>query len=76
MIDTGVSYTNPAFGAGTVGQAGDKVVAGVDFTGSPNGVLPTWQHGTGVAGLIASTDPSNPGVAPGAGIVALRVFGD
>ena len=76
VIDTGVSYTNPAFGAGTVGRAGDKVVAGVDFTGSPNGVLPTWQHGTGVAGIIDSADASNPGVAPGAGIVALRVFGD
>jgi len=76
VIDTGVSYTNPAFGAGTVGQTGDKVVAGVDFTGSPHGVLPTWQHGTGVAGILASRDSANPGVAPGAGIVALRVFGD
>ena len=37
---------------------------------------PTWQHGTGVAGLIAVDDPSHPGVAPGADIVALRVFGD
>jgi len=76
VIDTGVDFNNPAFGSGSVGQPGDKVVAGVDFTGSPNGVLPTWQHGTGVAGLIASNDPSSPGVAPGAGIVALRVFGD
>ncbi len=51
VIDTGVDYNNPALG-GAIGS-GDKVVAGVDFTGSPNGVLPTWQHGTGVAGLIA-----------------------
>ncbi len=76
VIDTGVDATNPAFGTGTVGQSGNKVVAGVDFTGSPNGISPTWQHGTGVSGLIASTDPTNPGVSPGAGIVALRVFGD
>lgn len=76
VIDTGVNYTNPDFGSGPVGSAGNKVVAGVDFTGSPNGVMPTWQHGTGVAGMIASTDGDNPGVAPGAGIVALRVFGD
>lgn len=76
VIDTGVDYRNPAFGSGGVGQPGNKVVAGVDFTGSPNGVLPTWQHGTGVAGLIASNDPRSPGIAPGAGIVALRVFGD
>ena len=76
VIDTGVNYNNPAFGSGPVGSATNKVVAGVDFTGSPNGVIPTWQHGTGVAGLVASTDKVNPGVAPGAGIVALRVFGD
>lgn len=76
VIDTGVDAINPAFGTGSAGQAGNKVVAGVDFTGSPQGIMPTWQHGTGVAGLIGSTDPTNPGVAPGAGIVALRVFGD
>ncbi len=76
VIDTGVDYRNPAFGSGSVELPGNKVVAGIDFTGSPNGVLPTWQHGTGVAGLIASNDPESPGVAPGAGIVALRVFGD
>ena len=76
VIDTGVDYKNPAFGSGVVGSSTNKVVAGVDFTGSPNGILPTWQHGTGVAGLIAASDPTDPGVAPGAGIVALRVFGD
>ena len=74
VIDTGVNYNNAAFGGGI--GAGHKVVAGVDFTGSPNGVLPTWQHGTGVAGLVASNDPNHPGIAPGADIVALRVFGD
>jgi type VI secretion system secreted protein VgrG len=74
VIDTGVDYNNPALGGGL--GAGHKVVAGVDFTGSPNGVLPTWQHGTGVAGLIAGNDASYTGVAPGADIVALRVFGD
>lgn len=72
VIDTGVDFNNAAFGSGAVGSATNKVVYGVDFTGSPNGVLPTWQHGTAVAGLIASDS----GVAPGAGIVALRVFGD
>ena len=74
VIDTGVDYKNPILG-GSEG-AGHKVVAGVDFTGSPNGVLPTWQHGTGVAGLIAGNGAGYQGVAPGAGIVALRVFGD
>ncbi len=31
------------------------------------------QHGTAVAGIIGSDDPSDPGVAPGVNIVALRV---
>ena len=74
VIDTGVDYNNPTLGSGF--GSGHKVVAGVDFTGSPNGVLPTWQHGTGVAGLIAGNSSSYTGVAPGADIVALRVFGD
>ncbi len=74
VIDTGVDYNNPALGGG-IGP-GDKVVAGVDFTGSPNGVLPTWQHGTGTAGIVAGNGGGYTGVAPGADIVALRVFGD
>jgi type VI secretion system secreted protein VgrG len=74
VIDTGVNYQNPVLG-GSIGP-GNKVVAGVDFTFSPNGVLPTWQHGTGVAGIIGANASNYQGVAPGAGIVALRVFGD
>ncbi len=74
VIDTGVDWNNPALG-GSMG-AGSKVIAGVDFTNSPNGVLPTMQHGTGVAGIIASNQPGDVGVAPGVDIVALRVFGD
>jgi len=74
MIDTGVDYNNPAFGGG-IGPT-NKVVTGVDYTGSPNGVVPTWQHGTGTAGIAAGNGGGYTGVAPGADIVALRVFGD
>jgi hypothetical protein len=74
VIDTGVDYNDDALGDGL--GAGHKVVAGVDFTGSSNGVIPTWEHGTSVAGLIAGNSASYTGVAPGADIVALRVFGD
>ncbi len=75
VIDTGVDYKNPILGGGSVG-AGHKVVTGVDFTGGATGILPVWQHGTGVAGLLAGNGAGYQGVAPGAGIVALRVFGD
>jgi subtilisin family serine protease len=74
VIDTGVDYDDDALGDGL--GAGNKVVAGVDFTGSSSGVIPTWEHGTSVAGLIAGNSSSYTGVAPGADIVALRVFGD
>ena len=75
VIDTGVNYRHDAFGGGL--GAGGRVVGGYDFAEEDSDPFAeTWQHGTAVAGLIASGDPAHPGVAPGAGIVALRVFGD
>ena len=75
VIDTGVNYRHEAFGGG-LGE-GHQVVGGYDFAeGDSDPFATSWQHGTAVAGLIASSDPAHPGVAPGAGIVALRVFGD
>jgi subtilisin family serine protease len=73
VIDTGVNYRNEALG-GYMGPNA-KVDAGYDFAdNSPNPMATTMQHGTAVAGLIASDDPNDPGVAPGANIAALRVF--
>ena len=75
VIDTGVNYNHQALGGGF--GAGKKVVAGYDFSNeSPDPLATAAQHGTSVAGLIASSDPAHPGVAPGAGIAALRVFND
>ena len=42
-------------------------------TTRPIPMATTSQHGTGVAGLIGSTNPQDPGVAPGVNIVALKV---
>ena len=75
VIDTGVDYNNPALG-GAFGP-GAKVVAGYNFaSNSPDPMATSSQHGTAVAGLIGSSDPSHLGVAPGVQIVALRVVGD
>jgi type VI secretion system secreted protein VgrG len=75
VIDTGVNYRHPALGGG-LGD-GKKVVAGVDFGENDADPDPgTLQHGTSVAGLIAGSDPTRPGVAPGADIAALKVFTD
>jgi subtilisin family serine protease len=72
VIDTGVNYDNDALGSGF--GAGHKVVAGYDFADNDGNPIATSQHGTAVAGLIASSDPNHPGVAPGADLAALRVF--
>src|SRR5262245_55424618 len=65
VIDTGINYRHEALGGG-FGQ-GHKVVAGYDFTRNDGDPFANDQHGTAVAGLIASSDPAHPGVAPGAG---------
>lgn len=75
MIDTGVDYNNPALGGGF--GPGAKVIAGYNFANdSGDPMATTSQHGTAVAGLIASSDPTHLGVAPGVNIVALKVTGD
>jgi type VI secretion system secreted protein VgrG len=75
VIDTGVDYNNPALGGGLGPES--KVIAGYNFaTNSPDPLATASQHGTAVAGLIGSGDPSHLGVSPGVKIVALRVVGD
>jgi hypothetical protein len=74
FIDTGVDYSLNALGAGY--GPNSKVIAGYDFGMNDSDPMPTWNHGTSVASVVGSTDPANPGIAPGADIVALRVFDD
>lgn len=72
-IDLGVDYQDQALGGGF--GPGYKVIAGQDFAdNSPNPIATTSQHGTAVASLIASNNPAEPGVAPGANLVELKVF--
>lgn len=76
VIDTGIDYTHPALGGGY--GPGRVVEGGYDLAmkdADPR--AGTWSHGTMVSGLIASRDGNGAGgVAPGADLVALRVFGD
>lgn len=74
FIDTGIDYQLAALGGGF--GPNNRVIAGYDFGMNDGNPLPTWDHGTGVAGVVSSTNPANPGIAPGADIVALRVFDD
>lgn len=74
VIDTGVDYNIDALGRGF--GTDHKVIAGYDFGMKDADPMATWNHGTAVSSVIASEDASNPGIAPGADIVALRVFDD
>lgn len=74
MIDTGVDYSLNALGNGFGGN--HKVVAGYDFGSGDADPKAVWNHGTSTSSVIGSTDPNDPGIAPGADIVSLKVFDD
>ncbi|MFO1327598.1 MAG: Calx-beta domain-containing protein [Rubrivivax sp.] len=67
VLDTGVDYRLPAFGACTTPGPTCRVVVAADFTPVNDGQLDDNGHGTNVAGIVL-------GVAPGARIAALDVF--
>jgi subtilisin family serine protease len=89
IIDTGIDYQHMDFGGdGTDSFPTDKVVGGYDFVGDDytgsNAPVPDDDpldcngHGTHVAGTAAGIgvpDVIGPGVAKGADLYALRVFG-
>jgi hypothetical protein len=77
VIDSGIAYDHRALGQGL--GSGHRVVGGWDFAendADPYDDGPAGFHGTHVAGIIGSDNLTNRGVAPGADLVALRVFDD
>ncbi|MGB7344700.1 MAG: S8 family serine peptidase [Pirellulaceae bacterium] len=77
VIDSGIAWKHEAFGSGF--GPGYRVVGGWDFAendADPNDDGPTGFHGTHVAGLLGGDTDGFQGIAPGADLVALRVFDD
>ena len=77
IIDSGIAYDHYALGGG-FGEA-YRVVGGWDFAendADPYDDGPLGFHGTHIAGIVGSDDAEVTGVAPGADLVALRVFDD
>ena len=85
VIDTGIDYTQSKLGGCTKTQfltgKCSKVIGGYNFCNGPYCNLPNNTdpldldgHGTNVAGIAASADAQLRGIAPGAKLVALKVF--
>jgi subtilisin family serine protease len=66
IIDTGIDYNNPAFAG--------RVIAGWNFVNNTANYMDDNGHGTAVAGVIGSSDPNFPGIAPGVNLIALKVL--
>ncbi|MBL8336692.1 MAG: S8 family serine peptidase, partial [Rhodoferax sp.] len=76
LIDTGIDRDHPSFGADANHDGtADRIVFQYDFTGA-NGpdASDTRGHGTHVAGIVGSSDPAYPGIAPGVNLIMLKVF--
>ncbi|MEX2118926.1 MAG: S8 family serine peptidase [Pirellulales bacterium] len=66
VLDTGIDYNHPALAG--------RYLGGWDFVDRDADPMDEHGHGTHVAGIIASSHGSYRGIAPQAGIVALRIL--
>jgi subtilisin family serine protease len=72
VIDTGIDYNNPYLGGGF--GPGHRVIAGWNFVNNTANPMDDNGHGTFVAGIIGSSNPTYSGVAPDCNLIALKVL--
>lgn len=79
VIDTAFDLDHSFFGADADSNGvADRILYHEDFTNEGDGANTADQsqnHGTHVASTIASSDASNPGVAPGVNVITLQALG-
>jgi len=78
ILDTGIDVDHAYFGPDTAPADGiaDRIVYQWDFGNGDADASDVNGHGTHVAGISASEDGTNTGMAPGTNIIALKVFTD
>jgi subtilisin family serine protease len=77
IIDTGINLNHPFFGSDSNRDGiADRIIFNADYANHDRDATDFDGHGTNVASIVASQDITHPGVAPGASIVALKVFKD
>jgi hypothetical protein len=76
VIDTGIAASHPFFGPDANGDGvADRILYQYNFAGNISSAFDINGHGSNVAGAVASSGESAPGIVPEAGIIALGVFG-
>jgi subtilisin family serine protease len=77
VLDTGIDVNHPFFGPDADGNGvADRIVYQHDFANNDDDASDVNGHGSNVAGIVGGQNATNSGMAPGAGIVALKVFTD
>ena len=72
VLDTGIDYNDTALGGGF--GPGHRVIAGYNFVANNSNPMDDNGHGTLIAGIIGSSDPSAPGIAPDVNFIDLKVL--
>ncbi len=75
ILDTGIDLDDPFFGPDLdFNGVADRIVFSYDFADNDSDASDFNNHGSNVSSIVASSDGTFPGVAPGADIIHLKVF--